>query len=149
MEKLITVQHDKPIYVKMPINPLWEDFLELLKVLDAFPIQGLVIGNLNKNYADADFPEEAPNSYRVGLSGKLCSKLSTNLIRKTKLYFGSRFTIIGCGGILSASDAMEKLDAGADLLQLITGMIFEGPHLMKEIADAYQMREKKELVLIE
>jgi dihydroorotate dehydrogenase len=62
------------------------------------------------------------------------------LIRETRKNWRDRFTIIGCGGILSASDAMEKLDAGADILQLITGMIFEGPHLMKNICEAYAKR---------
>ena len=144
LEKLKTVEHSKPMYVKMPINTEWEEFNGLLKVLDEFNIHGVVIGNLNKNYADAAYPEEAPKEYRGGLSGKLCFHLSNDLIRKTKQHWGNRFTIIGCGGILSVSDAMVKLEAGADLLQLITGMIFEGPHLMKEICEAYAERVKQE-----
>jgi dihydroorotate dehydrogenase len=142
LAELDRVPCDKPIYVKMPINLDWPAFNELLELLSQHRVNGVVIGNLNKNYADADFPEEAPASYRGGLSGKLCQKLSTQLIRKTKDQWADRFTIIGCGGILSVDDAMEKLDAGADLLQLITGMIFEGPHLMKDIAHRLSEREK-------
>lgn len=135
MEKLSEAKNTKPVYVKMPINEPWEKFYELLKVLDEYSfIKGLVIGNLNKNYEEADYPDEAPNKYRGGLSGKICQQRSNELIRNTKKTYNDRFTIIGCGGILSVEDAQEKLDAGADLLQLITGMIFEGPHLMKEIA---------------
>ncbi|HSJ67420.1 MAG TPA: quinone-dependent dihydroorotate dehydrogenase [Anditalea sp.] len=147
LEKLMTVEHSKPMYVKMPINTEWEEFNELLKVLDEFNIHGVVIGNLNKNYADAIYPEEAPKEYRGGLSGKICFHLSNDLIRKTKQHWGNRFTIIGCGGILSASDAMVKLEAGADLLQLITGMIFEGPHLMKEICEAYNSQQRPQATM--
>jgi dihydroorotate dehydrogenase len=143
-EKLSTVKHDKPIYAKMPVNTEWEEFNDLLTVLNEFGVHGVVIGNLNKNYSDADFPEEAPEEYRGGLSGKPCFELSNTLIRKTRQQWESRFTIIGCGGILSAEDAMRKLDAGADLLQLITGMIFEGPHLMKDICEAYAERQNQE-----
>lgn len=131
----------KPVYVKMPINEDWEYFNEMLTVLASFDlVKGVVIGNLNKNYEEADFPEEGPTQYRGGLSGKVCRERSTALIRQTKNTWGDRFTIIGCGGILSVEDAMEKLDAGADLLQLISGMIFEGPHLMKAICKAMEKR---------
>ncbi|TVR76656.1 MAG: quinone-dependent dihydroorotate dehydrogenase [Chitinophagaceae bacterium] len=147
LNKLTQIPTKKPVYIKMPINLKWEEFNELLSVIDKYPVQGVVIGNLNKKYEDADFPEEAPENYRGGLSGKTCRKLSTELIRKTKENWKDRFTIIGCGGILTVSDAMEKLDAGADLLQMITGMIFEGPHLMKDIASAIaekNISQKKE-----
>lgn len=49
-------------------------------------------------------------------------------------------TIMGCGGILTSKDAMEKLNAGANLVQLITGMIFNGPHLMGEINQEYSKK---------
>jgi dihydroorotate dehydrogenase subfamily 2 len=141
-EELSKVNVKKPVYVKMPINEDWKDFNELLEVLNHFEmVKGVVIGNLNKNYEEADFPEEGPQKYRGGLSGKVCRERSTVLIRETKKQWGDRFTIIGCGGILSVEDAMEKLDAGADLLQLISGMIFEGPHLMKDICKAMEKRE--------
>jgi len=143
-EKLTTVKHDKPMYAKMPINIEWGEFNDLLLILDEFGVHGVVIGNLNKNYSDADLPEEAPNEFRGGLSGKPCFEHSNELIRKTRQQWGNRFTIIGCGGILSAEDAMTKLDAGADILQLITGMIFEGPHLMKDICKAYAKRHEQE-----
>lgn len=144
MKGMDQIPCEKPIYVKMPINLPWHEFQELLQILDTSRVHGVVIGNLNKNYADADFPEEAPGSYRGGLSGKVCRELSTDLIRRTKQAWGNRFTIIGCGGILSVDDAMEKLDAGADLLQLISGMIYEGPHLMSEICEALQDKAARE-----
>lgn len=137
MERLSQIKHNKPLYVKMPINQPWEEFNELLMILDRYAVHGVVIGNLNKNYEEADFPTEAPEKYRGGLSGKVCKARSTELIRNTKATWGDRFTIIGCGGVMSIADAQEKFEAGADLLQLISGMIFEGPHLMKQIGSSF------------
>ena len=137
IDKLTTVPCIKPVYFKMPINLAWPDFKELLDIIDASPYQGVIIGNLNKKYAMLDFPADAPTEFRGGLSGKPCKELSTELVRKTRETYGSRFTIIGVGGIFSGADALEKFDAGADLVQLITGMIFEGPGLMQEICTEY------------
>jgi dihydroorotate dehydrogenase subfamily 2 len=125
----------KPVYVKMPINIPWEQFDSLLKVIVARELNGVVIGNLNRNYNYLDFREEAPSVYRGGLSGKPCARLSTELIRKTKQAYGNRLTIIGVGGVMSPESAAEKFAAGADLIQLITGMIYEGPALIKKIAN--------------
>ena len=126
----------KPIYVKMPINIPWEQFHSLLKVIDAFSLNGVVIGNLNKDYNSLDFRDEAPTSYQGGLSGKPCARLSADLIKRTRKVYGKRFTIIGVGGIMSPKTAKERFGAGADLIQLITGMIFEGPGLIKRIAQS-------------
>jgi len=124
----------KPIYVKMPINIPWEQFQQLLKIIDVHGLHGVVIGNLNKDYNSLDFRDEAPVSYQGGLSGKPCFELSNELIRKTRALYGKRFTIFGVGGILSPQMAKEKFDAGADLIQLISGMIFEGPGIVKRVA---------------
>ena len=127
----------KPVYVKMPINLEWDKFQELLKVIDTHRLDGLVIGNLNKNYEALDVRSEAPANYCGGLSGKPCRQLSTDLIRKTKERYGSRFTIIGVGGVMSVAAAQEKFEAGADLIQLITGMIYEGPGLIRRLNRAF------------
>ncbi|MEK7614685.1 MAG: quinone-dependent dihydroorotate dehydrogenase [Patescibacteria group bacterium] len=137
LAKLSTVPCKKPRYVKMPINLEWEAFNELLKIIDRFGYNGVIIGNLNKKYSMLDFPEDAPKEWRGGLSGKPCFELSNELIRRTRAEYGARFTIIGVGGIFSPEDAMAKFRAGADLVQLITGMIFEGPGLVGQICKAY------------
>ena len=141
LQKLIsalqTIPTTKPVYFKMPINLEWSAFNELLAIIADSPYQGVVIGNLNKDYTSLDYPSDAPNEFRGGLSGKPCFAPSNELIRKTREAYGNRFTIIGTGGIFSGSDAMEKFHAGADLVQLITGIIFEGPGLVKEICHVY------------
>jgi dihydroorotate dehydrogenase len=127
----------KPIYVKMPINIPWTQFDSLLKIIDAHGLSGVVIGNLNKDYDSLEVRSEAPQVYRGGLSGKPCTHPSTDLIAKTRELYGTRFTIIGVGGVMSPETAMEKFEAGADLVQLITGLIFEGPGLVKKLCRAY------------
>jgi dihydroorotate dehydrogenase subfamily 2 len=143
-DKLLTevkkVECTKPLYVKMPISIGIEQFDQLLEVVIKHKMNGVIIGNLNKDYNSLDYREEAPEEYRGGLSGKPCTELSNILIKHTRERVGKDFTIIGCGGILSPEDAMTKFDAGADLLMLITGMIFEGPHLIKEIGKAIEER---------
>jgi len=137
LKSLKSIACSKPVYIKMPINLPWDQFQALLKVIDTHGLQGVVIGNLNKNYNSLDIRSEAPANYAGGLSGKPCQALSTELIRKTKAAYGSRFTIIGVGGVRSWETAKEKLEAGADLIQLITGMIYEGPGLMKKLCREY------------
>ncbi len=131
----------KPIYVKMPINLLWADFNNLLQVIADYNLAGVIIGNLNKDYSALDFRDEAPAQYVGGLSGKPCRDLSTSLIRQTREHYGKKFTIIGCGGVMSPADAQAKFSAGADLIQLITGLIYEGPGLVKKLC--YDLSRKK------
>lgn len=132
------IAHKKPMYVKMPINLDWEKFKLLLDVIKKHQFNGVVVGNLNKNYNDVADLSEKPAEFRGGLSGAPCRDLSNELIKKTREYLPTHFTIIGCGGILNAEDAMTKLRLGANLLQLITGMIFTGPQLLGEINQAYK-----------
>jgi len=141
--RLGQVEHDRPVYAKMPINPPWDEFRRMGDVIEEAGLHGLVIGNLNKDYDSALHQEEAPDSYQGGLSGLPCRERSTELVARSREAWGDRFTLIGCGGILSAEDALEKFRAGADLVHLISGMIFTGPHLMGEIAEAWA-RETRE-----
>ena len=136
--KISSIKCDKPIYVKMPISLEWPKFDGLLKVMEKFEmIKGVIIGNINKDYNSLDFREEAPKEYKGGLSGKPCFKISNRLIKQTKEAYGKRFTVIGCGGIMSPEDIIEKFKAGSDLVALITGIIYNGPGFVKEISDYY------------
>lgn len=137
LARLRSIPCTKPVYIKMPINVTDSEFDELARIADLNGVQGLIIGNLNKNYADLDHPEDAPTTFRGGLSGKPCFARSNALIRRARAIYGRRFTLIGVGGIFTPEDAMEKFRAGADLIELITGMVFEGPGLMKQICERY------------
>ncbi len=71
-----------------------------------------------------------------GLSGTPVYELSNHVIRLLRAALGKSFPIIGVGGILSASDAVGKIDAGADLVQIYTGLIYKGPALVQQAAEA-------------
>ncbi len=140
LKKLNTLETKKPRYVKLPINLPFDEIKPLLDIIRSHHFQGVVIGNLNKDYSAIKDSSERPAAYRGGLSGAACRDLSNQLIAQTRTYFPDNFTIIGCGGILSPDDALEKFKLGADLLQLISGMIFTGPHLMQSIAEKLKKR---------
>ena len=76
-----------------------------------------------------------------GLSGVPVRQRSTDVIRYLAIKSNKSFSIIGVGGIHSEQDALEKLDAGADLIQLYTGFIYEGPALVKRINKAILARK--------
>ena len=135
---LRTIPCSKPVYIKMPINMSWDRFQSLIDIIIKNKINGVIIGNLNKDYSSLDVKNEAPYNFKGGLSGKPCTHPSTFLIGKTREYCGNSLTIIGCGGIMSPDTAMEKFSAGADLIHIITGMIFEGPGLVRRILRRYQ-----------
>lgn len=71
-----------------------------------------------------------------GLSGAPVRDASNQVIRQLRAALGSRFPIIGVGGILGAEDAISKIRAGADVVQIYTGLIYEGPALVRRVAHA-------------
>lgn len=133
LTRLDTLNVSKPIYVKMPISVEDNHFIKILDILLAHKISGVVVGNLQKDYSFINDADDRPKEYRGGLSGKPCKERSNYLIKLTRDKMGNDFTIIGVGGIFSPEDAEEKFKNGADLIQLITGMIYEGPGLIKNI----------------
>lgn len=123
----------RPLIIKMPISLPWQAFYALLKVIDAHHVDGLSIGNLLKDRARATLREQVPSDVAGGLSGVPTRAIATDLIRKSYQHYPGRFIIIGIGGVFSAEDAYEKIRAGANLVGLITGMIFEGPQVVGDI----------------
>ena len=72
-----------------------------------------------------------------GMSGAPARQRNTQIVRDVMDRTGGRLTIIASGGIMSPRDAQEKLDAGATLVQLYTGLIYAGPGLVREILEAW------------
>jgi len=125
------VQLVQPVFIKMPINLAWPDFTALLRVAATHNVAGVTIGNLQKQRNDLQ--DRLSEKIQGGLSGKPTYALSNELITRTYKSFGDRFTIIGVGGVFSAEDAYTKIKLGASLVELITGLIFEGPQLVGQI----------------
>lgn len=123
----------RPIFVKLPIDLPDQEFLSLLAVCDRHQVAGLIIGNLTKDKKNPDVEKSERERWQNlpgNLSGKPTFNRSNRLIALASKKYGSRFVIVGTGGIFSPEDAKIKLAAGADLVQLITGMIYEGPQLI-------------------
>ncbi|HEU0050898.1 MAG TPA: quinone-dependent dihydroorotate dehydrogenase, partial [Patescibacteria group bacterium] len=124
----------KPLFIKMPISESDHQTRLMLDVIVRFPVAGIIFGNLQKNRQDpALVPEEVTQAGKGHFSGKPTEQRSNELIALAYREYGHRLTIIGCGGIFSAEDAYKKISAGASLVQLITGMVYEGPQLIGEI----------------
>lgn len=124
----------RPIFVKMPIERTDTEVVQMLDVISAHSPKGVIFGNLQKDRNHPSLiPHEVARMGKGNFSGKPTFDRSNDLISLAYKAYRERFIIIGCGGIFSASDAYRKIKRGASLLQLITGMIFEGPQLVAEI----------------
>ena len=124
---------EKPILIKMPISIPLQQFLELTDVAAQHTVAGLTIGNLLKDRSKANLKEELPASVKGNLSGAPNRELTTELVRQAHLRHGDALKIIGVGGIFNAHHAYEKIKAGATLVEMITGVIFEGPQVVGDI----------------
>ncbi len=125
-----TLKIKKPVFIKMPISISNQEFLNLLKVIDKHNVQGLIIGNLQTNRNHPQLVKSEVEKFGMGnFSGKPTFTRSNELIKLTKKTYKNRFFIIGCGGVFSSNDAKQKLQSGADMVQLVTGLIYEGPTL--------------------
>jgi dihydroorotate dehydrogenase (fumarate) len=122
----------KPIFIKMPSDKKWPEFRKLIDVALKHKVAGLTICNLQKDRSV--ITEDVLNEEIKGnLSGKPVFEASNDLISKTYKYCGDKLTIIGVGGIFNAADAYQKIIRGASLVELITGMVFEGPMVIGQI----------------
>jgi len=119
----------KPLLVKMPIDLPWLEFKEVLEVVLKNEVAGVVIGNVAKDRSGLVIKEEGVSEIKGGISGLPIKERVDDLISKTYGYCGGRLVIIGVGGVFNAEDVYEKIRRGASLVQLITGMIYEGPSL--------------------
>lgn len=133
LSRLSELKFIKPVFVKMPINLSLDEFDGLLQVCIKYKVTGVVIGNLTKVRDPKLIKDPIPEGIKGGISGKPTKKLCNDLIRYTYEKYKKQLVIVGVGGIFSAADAYEKIKLGASLLELITGMIFQGPQLIGEI----------------
>lgn len=124
----------RPLFIKMPINEPDEEVKKMLAVATHFPVTGVIFGNLQKDRNHPELHQHEVAKHGAGnFSGKPTEKRSNELIVLAYKLYARRFTIIGTGGIMSAEDAYKKIKLGANLVQLITGLIFEGPQLVGQI----------------
>jgi dihydroorotate dehydrogenase len=123
----------KPILLKIAPDLTDEQLLDIIDIVNETKIAGVIATNTTLS-RDGLVSENKIET--GGLSGKPLEKRSTEVIRFLAEKSNQSFSIIGVGGIHSADDALEKLAAGASLVQLYTGFIYEGPALVKAINKA-------------
>ena len=126
----------KPIFVKMPLEKTDYEVIKILDTISKYCPKGVILSNLSKNRKSRLLRPEEVGKFpgnAGSFSGKPTYELSNELIKLSYKTFKDRFAIIGCGGVFSAKDAYEKITLGASLIQLITGMIFEGPQIASQI----------------
>ncbi len=126
---------EKPILLKIAPDLTDDQLIDIIEIVKNTKIDGIIATNTTIARRDLKssllIVEE-----KGGLSGKPLANRSTEVIRFLAEKSNKAFPIIGVGGIHSAEDALEKLEAGADLIQLYTGFIYEGPALIKRINKA-------------
>ena len=123
----------KPILLKIAPDLTDEQLLDIIDIINDTKIAGVIATNTTLSREGL----ASENKIEMGgLSGKPLTKRSTEVIRFLSEKSNKSFPIIGVGGIHTAQDAIEKLEAGASLVQLYTGFIYEGPALVKAINKA-------------
>jgi dihydroorotate dehydrogenase len=123
-----------PLLVKLAPDLADDDVAEIVRVVQAHGVDGLVVSNTTlarEGLTDRSFAAQAG-----GLSGRPLFLRSTRLLARIVRLTGGKLPLIGVGGIESGETALAKIEAGATLLQLYTGLVFEGPALIARIKQA-------------
>lgn len=136
LQEIRNVESSKPIFLKLPPDLSEKEIDDIIETADRHKIDGFICTNLTKDRSNEEIRKhlkDADTKSVGGISGNPIKDLSTKVVSQIYKKTQGRYIIIGCGGVFSAQDAYDKIKAGASLVQLITGMIFEGPQLMSEI----------------
>ncbi len=135
LNKLSYLNFNKPLFIKMHAEKSIIETFALLEVAKDYKwVSGVIMSNLVKNRDNIFLDkEEVGLAGKGNFSGKPTEQLSNNLITEVYKKYKDRYIIIGCGGIFEARDVYEKIKRGATLVQMITGMVYEGPSIVGKI----------------
>jgi dihydroorotate dehydrogenase len=114
---------NKPIFIKLSPDLTRKNIDEIIRISRKHNVSGFICSNLTKKH----------NLKSGGLSGKAVEGKANQLLKYVYRKTNGKFILIGVGGIFSAEDAYNKIKSGANLVQLITGMVYRGPNLIGEI----------------
>jgi len=127
----------KPILLKIAPDLNNSQLDEIIELVAETKIDGVIASNTSTTRDNLNATKERLHQIgNGGVSGQPIKNQSTQVIKYLADTSNKSFPIIGVGGIHSAEDALEKLNAGADLVQIYTGFIYEGPGLIKKINKA-------------
>jgi len=113
----------KPIFVKLSPDLTKANVDAIINISKKHKVDGFIVSNLTKRH----------DIGKGGLSGKAVEKSANEMLKYVYKKTRGRFVLIGVGGIFSAEDAYRKIKYGASLVELITGMVYQGPNLISEI----------------
>ncbi len=131
----------KPIFVKVAPDLTWEAMDEIVQLAQERQLAGIVATNTTiSRPTSPDATVEKVYAETGGLSGRPLRARSTEVIRHLYQQTRGKVPIIGVGGIFTAADAWEKITAGASLVQVYTGMVYEGPGIAREIVRGLRQR---------
>ncbi|NIF82067.1 quinone-dependent dihydroorotate dehydrogenase [Comamonas sp. Tr-654] len=132
----LSSQHGKrtPVFVKIAPDLDEEQVGVIAATLERHGMDGVIATNTTVSRDAVKGLQHAEET--GGLSGAPVLEASNQIIRQLRSALGSRFPIIGVGGILSGADAVSKIRAGADVVQIYSGLIYRGPDLVTEAAQA-------------
>ncbi len=131
-----------PIVVKISPDIDDQEIKKITEVLLSNNIDAIIISNTSDSSRDS--LNNIQKHQKGGLSGKPIEEKSTKLINKFYKLLNGKIKIIGCGGVDSGKSAYEKFLAGANYVQLYTGMVFRGPNVVNMIK-----KELKELLIVD
>lgn len=126
----------RPIFLKISPDLSQDQLDDIVEIALELNINGIVASNTSTSRQNLK-SDESLTQQTGGLSGKPLKNPSTEMIRYISKKSNGKLLIIGVGGIFTTEDAKEKLEAGASLLQVYTGFIYEGPKIIKAVADAF------------
>jgi dihydroorotate dehydrogenase len=124
----------KPIFLKIAPDLDGEQIKVIAATLKHHQIDGVIATNTTLSREAVKGLQHAEEA--GGLSGAPVLEASNEVIRQLRKALGKSYPIIGVGGVMSADDAVSKINAGADLVQIYTGLIYQGPGLVKQAAQA-------------
>ena len=132
----LATQHQRrvPVFVKIAPDLDEAQVAVIAATLQRHGMDGVIATNTTISRTAVQGMRHAEET--GGLSGAPVLEASNQVIRQLRAALGSGFPIIGVGGILSADDAVSKIRAGADVVQIYTGLIYEGPALVAKAAKA-------------
>lgn len=129
-----TRKNPKPILLKIAPDLSDSQLDDIISIVTETGINGVVATNTTIARSGLDYPENQISAIGLGgLSGEPLRSRSTEVIQYLSEKSGGKFPIVAAGGVMSPQDAFEKLKAGASLVQIYTGFIYEGPGFVKQI----------------
>lgn len=138
LEALRQEQSEKPILIKIAPDLEWEAIGDVLKLAQAYGLAGIIATNTTTRREGLktqviQATGRAVEDEAGGISGEPLRQRSTEVIRFIYKETGGTLPIVGVGGIFTAEDAWEKITAGASVVQVYTGWIYEGPWMVRRI----------------